>query len=368
MSVHLRSAISACCVLLSVFIFSMQVASAQSGTTRYVDISSGNDAGNCTDSSAPCSSIGYALEQADTGDEIRVAEGTYVENILIDKRVALRGGYTVTSQGWILIPHKRSVIDGGGESVALPAVIFQDQANDAVFSRFVVTNSKTNQSGQAAIKVIVVSVTIQDSTVTGNSTSGVTQEWGSGGILIDESPDTLIQRTIFFNNTTDGGAGAIRLGGGNATIENSLIYGNTGRVSIHSNDSQMMLDHATITDNGSDGGLFLNNSDATIQYSIIWEEDGPGIVLVEGASISSMTYSNYEDGLAPGAGNISADPLFVSPGSSDYHLSDGSPSIAAGLNAPTLTYDLEGNPRLGAPDMGAYERNRNIYLPVVRAF
>jgi len=48
---------------------------APGATIRYVDGAEGNDDGNCANPAVPCATIGYALAQAEDGDEIRVAEG-----------------------------------------------------------------------------------------------------------------------------------------------------------------------------------------------------------------------------------------------------------------------------------------------------
>jgi hypothetical protein len=47
-----------------------------------------------------------------------------------------------------------------------------------------------------------------------------------------------------------------------------------------------------------------------------------------------------------------ANPLFVS--SSDLHLRSGSPAINSGVDVGIAT-DFDGNPRVGAPDIGAFE-------------
>jgi hypothetical protein len=59
------------------------------------------------------------------------------------------------------------------------------------------------------------------------------------------------------------------------------------------------------------------------------------------------------------ASNTSADPLFVDPLGSDFHLRDASPAIDTGLvDASSGTTDVTGAARTQgtAPDMGAYER------------
>ncbi len=59
------------------------------------------------------------------------------------------------------------------------------------------------------------------------------------------------------------------------------------------------------------------------------------------------------------ASNTSADPLFVDPLGSDFHLRDASPAIDTGIvDASSGTTDVTGAARTqgAAPDMGAYER------------
>lgn len=61
---------------------------------RYV-AKTGSDADNtCTDPDAPCLTVDYALGLANPGETIRVAEGTYVENLSIEEQITLQGGYS----------------------------------------------------------------------------------------------------------------------------------------------------------------------------------------------------------------------------------------------------------------------------------
>ncbi|RMG43412.1 MAG: DUF11 domain-containing protein, partial [Acidobacteria bacterium] len=68
---------------------------------RYVD-TTGSDAGNlCNDPAAPCASIGHAAEMACDGETVFVAEGHYVEDIVIEQPVRVDasgiGIYTTVS-------------------------------------------------------------------------------------------------------------------------------------------------------------------------------------------------------------------------------------------------------------------------------
>ncbi len=81
--------------------------------TRYVAMT-GSDAGPnlCLDPAAPCQTVGHGLTMAQSGDAIRVAQGTYLENLAISKAVTLSGGYVVSGTAWL--PGGETVLDGSG--------------------------------------------------------------------------------------------------------------------------------------------------------------------------------------------------------------------------------------------------------------
>jgi hypothetical protein len=81
-----------------------------------------------------------------------------------------------------------------------------------------------------------------------------------------------------------------------------------------------------------------------------------------GSDLSMVSGSNnlfFGAGPAPAGptASVSADPLFLSPATFDFHLQPGSPAIDQGIPTAAAT-DLDGNPRPQgkAFDIGAYER------------
>jgi hypothetical protein len=70
------------------------------------------------------------------------------------------------------------------------------------------------------------------------------------------------------------------------------------------------------------------------------------------------------DGTVTSITNSYDDPAFADPAVWDYHLTDGSLAIDAGVDAGVTT-DIDGSPRLNDPDIGADEYVLHIYLPLV---
>jgi hypothetical protein len=66
------------------------------------------------------------------------------------------------------------------------------------------------------------------------------------------------------------------------------------------------------------------------------------------------TYATWETAYGKSTHSVEADPLFVDAANGDFHLRPGSPAINAGTNVG-LTKDYNGNPIVGAPDIGAFE-------------
>jgi hypothetical protein len=196
--------------------------------TLYVDGSTGSDDSDCSNSADPCATIGYALAQAANGDEILVAEGTYMETLNIVISVTLKGRHTVGGTAWL----------PGGETV-----IDADGAEDAAVWIYPGTN-----------------VTVEGFTVQGaNHTSDA-----GGGFLIDGST-VLISDTVIQDNTTAHGGGGVDVQGGTLTLVNSSLLNNTagggsgGGLNAHS-WGLITLDNVTVQGNvaqGWGGGLHV---------------------------------------------------------------------------------------------------------------
>ena len=161
----------------------------------------------------------------------------------------------------------------------------------------------------------------------------------NGGIAIENSNTALlVNNTIvkcgrglrMFDLGRWGPPYRLNPGGGTATLINSIIWDCPQAATLEDSSN------TTISDRGSH---------LTVIASII--EGGQGAISVSGSQ-STVTW---------GAGNKTADPLFVDFDGSDYHLQEGSPAIDMGIADGAPPRDLDGNSRPcgAAVDMGAYE-------------
>ncbi len=218
-------------------------------------------------------------------------------------------------------------------------------------------------------------------------------EHNLGDGLDSKAENTYIHNCIVANNSCDG----IKIWGDGSRIENCLIYG-TGdgdatptpwaglvidqvekpnarfeiiNTTVHDNPQRqgypmyVQYDTATpitlvmrncIVANG-EGLVYVGDSVRfTAEHNIFYR---PGQEIQVYANKRGYTTAQISAGEL-GAGNISVDPLFVSPAwgrEGDYHLQSGSPAIDAGISQSSPGTDLEGKvrPRGTGYDIGCYE-------------
>jgi hypothetical protein len=183
-----------------------------------------------------------------------------------------------------------------------------------------------------------------------NNTAGTT----GGGLLIDQDPLTRVENCIIYKNTCTGGGG----GGGVFVGDNSLnvtFYNCT----IVSNISSL--------NRGNNIRFYSNNSASNPKFynSIVWgsnnsinyAEQFPASIDFNYCAIQGYS-SGYTNCINLSGNNTDpTGPNFynVTPGSEDYQISYVSPCRDAGTSAGAPLYDILGNFRIGAYDIGAYE-------------
>ena len=205
-------------------------------------------------------------------------------------------------------------------------------------------------------------VYVKNSTIEKMAVTNGDGYWGGGMYLQESSP--VIRNIIISNNSANDGAGIFTAGWESSVspepiITNAVISGNSTNYSggvLSCQMSNLELTNLTIVDNSTNGSVFENSFECslTLMNSIVWNNSYSNIFNTS----ATITYSNIETEYT-GEGNISITPLFVDAATSDYHLSNGSPSIGTGTSIGAPTIDIEGNPRPNPdgsnPDMGAYE-------------
>jgi hypothetical protein len=209
--------------------------------------------------------------------------------------------------------------------------------------------------------------------------------WG-GGITIRGGNPTLMNLIVCGNTAAIGGGGIHCSDSSYATLINVIITGNKclyggsadGGGGISCWGSRMYLMNVTISDNsalsGSSGIFCKDSSDMHLVNTIIWNSSQGEIF--DPDLVVNVFYSDIQGGW-PGVGNIDTDPMFVDPANGDYRLQVGSPCIDAGIQDTMIIYNngqdtliVPSMSYMGyAPDMGAYESpyfsaiNINDFLP-----
>lgn len=192
--------------------------------------------------------------------------------------------------------------------------------------------------------------------------------YAGGGIYVSANARSSIQNNVIRSNHSGGwGGGGINLWsatwlyGTFSYLDNNLIVGNTASDAgggIYSRYDTSVIRNTTISENQANrgGGVYVLTFDylpPVFSNSILWNDTaslGQEIYLDPVAgSEAVVTYCDVE-GSWPGTGNIDEDPLFSSPGSGKFELSQGSPGIDSG--DPASDVPRGGGCRI---DMGAYE-------------
>lgn len=219
---------------------------------------------------------------------------------------------------------------------------------------------------------------VSSAIITNNSITDNVGRSGGGVFCYGNSPSlTIMGNKISGNAATTGGAMYCHGIGTLPTIANNTILANTsnrcGGIYLIAVASPRIMNNTIIGNSTSDEGAAIscNHSATPMIANNIIALNSSGIWFRSFVSSTPFLSNNcvygntaYDyNGLSAGAGDISADPLFIDPAGSNYRLPWYSPCIDVGTNVGAPPFDMDGYVRpvdgnadgLALADMGAYE-------------
>lgn len=268
-------------------------------STYYVSVT-GNDSNSGASPVLAFLTIQRGLTVASSGDTVIVLDGTYTG---FGNRDLDFGGKNIilkSENG-----PQTTVIDCQNSSRAF--YVRQGETQDARIEGFTITRGNAYQGG--AIYCQNSSPTITNCHILSNSSNQ-----GGAGVFLYNS-DALLSHCVLAKNVSSAGAG--------------------GAIRCDNGFKQPVISQCTVADNTSGnagGGLWCRTTNATVENSIFWGNQaaagGHQISLVS-ASLN-IAYCDVEGGqfqvqnsgssLQWGAGNVDVDPLFGDPSNNDYYL------------------------------------------------
>jgi len=266
------------------------------GTIRYVMAEGGVDQGVCSNPQAPCKTIGYAVNHAQSGDVIRIANkfqpAIYNEHIAINKSLRLEGGWNVTPTPHTLLWRRpdpceasRTVIDAGGAGRPLTIT---------------------------GVSAEIDCLTIQHGDASGLGGSGMGYDVG-GGVFSDHARLTLSNSVIKNNRastTTIGWGGGVGVMGGSIMMSHNLVEDNTasnasngygGGVFVRSGSgelvgNQIQDNRASTVGNGFGGGVMSIVSEMILRQNTIKRNTASVYATGMGGGVMALYRSLSMDG------------------------------------------------------------------------
>jgi hypothetical protein len=231
------------------------------GTLPQIYVSAtGDDANDGATAAAPKRTINAGIAAVQASGTVRIAAGTYGENVLISRPVTLQGGYD--SAFTRIDPVASPVVIDGRERDATLTVFIPAAApapTRLALRGLAIKNGLASGgmgAGGGGLRMMgpLTEVSIEDCLFSGNHAQG-----NGGAMAVDDSVLTILRTTIE-GNTSDGNAGGgIDINRSTATVTDTIIRNNhcaNWGGGFNAWNSKAALDGCTITGNqaGQGGG------------------------------------------------------------------------------------------------------------------
>jgi parallel beta-helix repeat protein len=277
-----------------------RVALAQAGTGIIRVATTGSDTPSCGSQATPCRTVQYAVDQAQAGEEVRVAAGLYTDLqgraapgdylsppasgvitqvVYISKTVTIWGGYTTAFSDPPDPETNQTTLDaqGGGRVlfIADPSAGSGPAISPTVEGLRLTNGDAAGLGGTSwgddyggGVYVVNATATISNNRVFSNTADG------GGGLYLFNSDTTLSGNTVA-SNTADGYGGGLSLRGSDATLSGNTVTSNTADGpggGLYLIESGATLSGNTVISNTADdygGGLYLRFSDATLSRNTV---------------------------------------------------------------------------------------------------
>ncbi|MCX5649883.1 MAG: right-handed parallel beta-helix repeat-containing protein, partial [Planctomycetota bacterium] len=331
---------------------------AQGTDTRFVRANA-PAGGNGTSWASAYNNIKTALTAANSNQSIKkiwVAEGTYfpgTTRFALKNNLALYGGFegNETQLAQRNIALNETILTGQGTN----AIINGGTTNEtAIVDGFTIRDGFTTQENGGA--VLNGSSTFRNCRFIDNFSAN------SGGAWYGDTGTPRFIACEFTGNECGAGGAAIETVNGSFTVVGCRFTGNTAPFFvIYSLSGSVTVVNSLIAGNNA-GGIFANQGPATVRNSTIAANSGQVSSSTAIRSNGTITIQNsiiWQNGIegnftasnsclpvsAPGNGNISVNPRFVSPSQGNWRVASNSPTIDAGSVAllPTDAFDLDGD-------------------------
>lgn len=278
-------------------------------------------------------------------------------DLLFSSQPAIGGGVHISNSSGIAFsgntihantadPPFAGAMNGGG--------IYLKNATGVTMDGDVVSNNISGMSGAVGYSG---GMHVQNSgvTMTGVTLSGNQAKTMGGAVYGDATSTVVMIGGKILNNSAMIGGG-VYVSGPTSQVDHNLWVGNSGTACYFVSAASGSFIGNTMHQNSGmfGGGAYFSSTSVPVVNNIVTNSTGSGIKC-SGAPIPTPTYcdswnntTNY-DGVTPGTGCISLDPLYVNAAGGDFHLGIHSPAIDAG-DPNVARNDPDGS----RGDMGVY--------------